>query len=278
MLAGYGAALRLGALAQSRAGESAGAQRHLCLVLLPVDALVVRVYGRVVRRKYALLLIVLEEVRPGYGYHGRDGRKAQDEPVDAHADHEHHYGEDEEVHQRAAQVAGRDDDDAEHDYEVPRELRHREEAVEVAPGLEVHHVLGHDDDKGQLYDLCGLYAYAGEAQPAVVARGLVALAEEYQQHKQKRAGRVQPLPVLGEDVEVYYRDYDIRDHTYHYGQPLDYDELRRVVIVLRRAPDDHEAVERADKAHCQQQHVRAAEKFLYMRQKLLRTCHLALLG
>ena len=103
----------------------------------------------------------------------------------------------------------RHDDDAEHDDEVPGELGDGDEAVQVAPRLEIDEVLGQDDDEGQLDYLRGLYAYAEEAEPAVVARALAALAEEYEQDKERGAGRVQPFPVLGEDVEVDDGDDDV---------------------------------------------------------------------
>ena len=104
--------MALRALAEAGACELAGCERYLGLVLLPVDARVVRVYAGVIGREDAVALIVLEEVGPEDGHHAGDGRRAHDEPVDLDARDEEHDGEDEEVHQRAAEVLRRDQNEA----------------------------------------------------------------------------------------------------------------------------------------------------------------------
>ena len=276
MLAEGRARLRLRALAEARAGELAGAYGYLGLMRLPVDARVVRVNARVVGREDAVLLVVLEEEGPGQRYHGRYGREADYEPVYPHAYHEHHDGEDEEVHQRAAEVARYHDDDAEHQYEVQRELRDGGEAVQLAAGLEVDHVLGHDDYEGQLDYLRGLDAYAAQAQPGLVARGLVALSGEDEQEEERRARGVQPLPVVGEDVKVDDGYDDVAADAEGYAYELYYNVARGVICVERGAPDGYESVGGADKAQRQQEHIRAAEEIPDLRQELFRSCHLAL--
>lgn len=80
----------------------------------PVDALVGGVYAGVVGREDAVALVVLQEVGPEDRDHARDGRGAHDEPVELDPRDEEHDGEDEEVHERAAEVLRRHEDEAEH--------------------------------------------------------------------------------------------------------------------------------------------------------------------
>ena len=117
-------------------------------------------------------------------------------------------------------------------------------------------------------------AYAEEAQPAVVAR--VALgAEEDERDEQGGAQAVEPYPVLREDVHVYDCDGDEKQDAQHQRQALDDDVLRASVVVgLRSARDDYDAVYRADDADSEEKHVRPAHEVAQLGQDFFQGAHL----
>ena len=154
------------------------------------------------------------------------------------------------------------------------DLRDGDDGTEVFVFLEVGQLLGQDDDVGELDYLRGLDAYAEEAQPAVVAR--VALgAEEDERDEQGGAQAVEPYPVLREDVHVYDCDGDEKQDAQHQRQALDDDVLRASVVVgLRSARDDYDAVYSADDADSEEKHVRPAHEVAQLGQDFFQGAHL----
>ena len=189
------------------AGKTPGSQALLALRRLPGYAPAVGVYRLIVGRDQSLLLVVLQKVVPQQRYGRGDQRAAYGEPVQPHSEHKEHHQENAHDYRRAPKVRGNDDYHTEHYHEMSRHLYDRQERVYILVLLQIRHLLGRDDYVQNLYDLGGLYAYAGKSDPAFVA-GTVVLTKYNQRHKQQHIHRAQQLPLLAEYIRVNDRKSD----------------------------------------------------------------------
>ena len=274
MLAGEGGV----AVLRVHAGGAAGGQGDLALVGLPVDAVVFRVDAGVIGRQQAVFLIGLEKVLPQQGHHGGDGRAAQSEPVEPHAQGEEHGQENAEDDGGAAQVGGDHNNGAEDQDEVPRHHGHRGEGIDVPVLLEPGHLLGGDDDVDDLDDLGGLDADAGEADPGPVA-GAVVLAQDAQGDQQRDLDADQELPLSRQQIRVDHREEHIGADAQEHGEDLHDDLLVGIHLPAGGhhagggTVDHHRAENGADHADDEHRDVRPLPELLDIRLQLLYRKH-----
>ena len=247
------------------AGEPPGGERQLALGGLPAYAPAVGVDALVVGREQALLLVVLEEVGPQQRDRRREGRRAEGEPVEPHAEGKHHREEDAQDDRRAPEVGGDHHDDAENAEKVRAHHDNGRDVVDVPVLLEVGHLLGADDDVDDLDNLRGLDADTGEADPALVA-GVVLNAEDIERDHEQPVEHEQQLPLFAEQVGVDDRKYHKGDHAEHEGEKLHDHQLERLHVrpgvrhADRRAVHHRRTEKRADQTDHKQKDVRALEK------------------
>ena len=141
---------------------------------------------------------------------------------------------------------------------MPRHLHDGHKGVYILILLQIGHLLGGNDDIQNLDDLRGLYADAGETDPALVA-GAVVLTEDDQCDQQRDIYHAQPLPLLTENIRVQHRQHDESDQPQKQRERLNYYELART-HGRRRARDEDKPVRRADNAHHEQKYIRPLEK------------------
>ena len=158
--------------------------------------------------------------------HGKKRRRAaadaQRQPALRHARGKDHADEDEEIHQRAARVAGYDDDQSHHKGSMRCRLNDVFKAHKVSPILQQRKLIGEQNDEKDLYDLRRLHRDGEIAQeanaevfadvihtePRAVAISRLAEGREQQQEKADVEAQ-QPLPLLlQQDVILILRIWE----------------------------------------------------------------------
>ena len=226
MLAGQRAGLRLRAVAETEPRSLPAHKGVLASGGLPGDAPAVGVDAGIVRSENAQALVLVEKTVPEERDRKRNGRAADEKPVQLNARHDHHNNENGGKHDGRAEVFGRDHQQHEHIAEVDDELKDGEHRIDVFILFQIRHLLCHQHDKHDLDDLRGLNADAEKSQPAGVA-GIARNAERDEQQKKERLKPEQQLPSACDDAHVENGQNVIEQETENKRENLDRHERVR---------------------------------------------------
>ncbi len=213
---------------------------------------------RTVGSDYPGALVFAEHVFPYERSKGRAGGDAGEKPYRPDAAGEEHRGEYHQEDQRGAEIGAGIDYQQEHEGKVRQQRQQRRE-VGYAPlgAAQRGHVLCQQQHEAGLYDLRGLYAYPGKAQPAAVA-GAALHAPEHQRARHEQLEDDEQIPPVREGLAVEQGEEQEQAKPYQYRGKL-HDGIRAAVIARRGADDQHQPVKRTDEAYYQQQHVGRAQ-------------------
>ena len=207
--------------------------------------------------------------------YGKKRRRAaaepQRQPALRHARGKNHADEDEEIHQRAARVAGYNDDQPHHKGGMRRRLNDVFKAHKVSPILQQRKLIGEQNDEKDLYDLRRLHRDGEIAQeanaevfadvihtePRAVAISRLAEGREQQQEKADVEAQ-QPLPLLRQLEYVDAREEEVERQPDEQAEALHGNVLERAAKACR-AGDEHHAIERRGHAQREQHRVGLAQ-------------------
>ena len=204
-------------------------------------------------------------------------REPGGEPVPGKSRRAGHSGEDHQVHQGAARVAGDGEDPHHHQPHVGRRPHQGPQPPHPPVVPEPGHLLGQEHGEGQLHDLRRLDAgQAGYGDPGLVA-GSVILTKNNQQGNEPQVESQEQPPLLRVLLNVHVGGDEVGHDADDRGRRLDHQppglDIRPQVV--GGAGDEDDAEGRGRQADPQQDHIRFFHDIFHRAQDLGQNLHAA---